>query len=127
MTKAKTTDKIISKEIKKPSWLKQTPKDIEEIIVKLAKQGLTSEKIGLLLRDTYGVPKAKLLGKKIGRILKENELYKDSDLENLNKKHEKVVKHIKTNKQDKRAIRTSTLLSFKLRRLKKYRKKREKI
>ena len=48
----------------KPTWLKQDIKEVEAIIVKLAKQGLAPGRIGLVLRDGYGIPKSKLLGKK---------------------------------------------------------------
>ena len=35
---------------------------LKEIILKLADKGLTAEKIGLTLRDQYGIPKIKIYG-----------------------------------------------------------------
>ncbi len=59
----------------KPVWVKYSKKEIEQIIVKLGKEGLTSAKIGLKLRDIYGIPDVKTItGKKITKILKENNL-----------------------------------------------------
>src|SRR4030042_3001896 len=86
-----------------PVWLKFSEKDTEAIVVKLAKQGLTSEKIGLELRDTYGIPTTRITGKKIGQILRENGLYQDTTAVNLEKKNQEIAEHLKKNKQEKRA------------------------
>src|SRR3989338_2460019 len=51
--------------------LKKDDKKIGEVIENLSKEGLTKAKIGLVLRDSYGIPKSKFLGKKLGRILVE--------------------------------------------------------
>lgn len=123
MTKGKSqTTKSV--EIEKPVWLKFTDKDVEAIILKLAKQGLTSEKIGLELRDSYGIPKAKLSGKKIGQILKENKMYKDATLEALEKKHNIIKKHIEKNEQDKKAKRTLSIISARISKIQKYAKRK---
>ena len=37
--------------IEKPTWLKFNEADVDAIIIKLAKQGLTSEKIGLVFLE----------------------------------------------------------------------------
>ena len=58
----------LKQEIEKPVWLKYTEDEVKAIILKLAKQGLTSEKIGLVLRDQYGIPNASLYGIKIKKI-----------------------------------------------------------
>ena len=44
-----------------PEWVNQTPEEIEQKIVELAKQGLTSAMIGNILRDTYSIPSTKLV------------------------------------------------------------------
>ena len=115
--KTKTIDK------EKPVWLKFNEKDVEAITLKLAKQGLTSEKIGLVLRDSYGIPTTKVLGKKISQILKENKLYEDATLKNLEKKQETIRKHLEKNKQDKRTRRALTIISARIAKLKKYKKR----
>ena len=37
-------------ELKKPDWIKMEPKEIEELIIKYAKDGMTSSQIGIKLR-----------------------------------------------------------------------------
>ncbi|HJX50361.1 hypothetical protein A3K73_08905 [Candidatus Pacearchaeota archaeon RBG_13_36_9] len=105
-----------------PVWLKFSEKDTEAIVVKLAKQGLTSEKIGLELRDTYGIPTTRITGKKIGQILRENGLYQDTTAVNLEKKHQAIAEHLKKNKQDKRAKLALTIISARISKYKKYKK-----
>ena len=83
------------------------PEEIEKIVVDLAKKGIPAEKIGLILRDEHGIPKAKLLGKKIGQILKEKNISANSEYDNIVKKIDKMKKHSEIHKHDyhpKRAI-----------------------
>jgi len=50
-----------------PAWVATKPADAKATILKLAKEGVSPSKIGLALRDDYGVPLAKpLLDKSIG-------------------------------------------------------------
>lgn len=124
---AQQTKKVTKKRSKeeKPSWLKITQKELETVIIKLAKQGLTTEKIGLVLRDSYGIPKTKLLGTKISKVLKEKGLYKDANLTNLNNKKEGITKHLEKNKQDKRAKRAFTIIRARISKLQKYNKRKK--
>lgn len=73
----------------------------EEKVIELAKEGLTSEKIGESLRKE-GVH-SKDYSKKISKILKEKELYSNPDLKNIQKKLDSLDKHFQNNKQDKKA------------------------
>ena len=58
-----------------PSWSNTDVKAIEKVIIDLKKEGYSSSRIGLVLRDRYGVPDVKLvLGKRIGQVLEENGL-----------------------------------------------------
>jgi small subunit ribosomal protein S15 len=58
-----------------PEWSMTDVAAIEKIIVDLRKEGVSSAKIGLTLRDRYGVPDVKLVtGKRIGEIIKEKGL-----------------------------------------------------
>jgi ribosomal protein S15P/S13E len=88
----------------KPVWLKYTESEVKEIILKIAEKNpeMTSEKIGLILRDTYGIPKTKIFGFKIGDVLKEKNLYQDPDLKNISEKVVKLEKHLAKNKGDKK-------------------------
>jgi len=79
---------------------------IENKIIELAKQGLTSEKIGLELKKQRIFTKS-ALNKKIGKILKESKHYIHADLQNTGKIVERLKKHLASNKHDypsKRAL-----------------------
>lgn len=87
-------------EEKKPEWVTMKPAELEKIVVELAKQGETPAKIGVILRDKYGVPKAKLLGKKISKILKENKIEVKSEKNVLLKKIKVLEQHREKHKHD---------------------------
>ena len=117
-------------ETKKPTWLRYDPKEITLLIQKLSKQGKTASEIGIILRDTYGIPDVKpVLNKKITQILKESNLTKKipEDLAALIKKAIKIMKHLEQNKHDQPSRRGLTLTESKINRLAKYYKKTKKI
>ena len=58
--KGKSGSKKPLKKVKKV-WLRYSDKEVEQLIIKLAKQGNTQSKIGIMLRDTYGVPDVKII------------------------------------------------------------------
>ncbi|MDD5192800.1 MAG: 30S ribosomal protein S15 [Candidatus Nanoarchaeia archaeon] len=115
MPKAKKTEKI-----EKPVWLKYTEEEVKEIILKLADKGLTSEKIGLTLRDQYGIPKTKIYNIKIGRVLKEKNKFTEPSLINLQKRADRIEGHYKNNKQDKKADISLIRAKAKLKKVKDY-------
>lgn len=109
-----------------PSWVVYKPKEIEKLVVKLAKAGKTASQIGLYLRDVYGVPDVKTATKKnISQILKENKLEKTipEDLMSLIKKNISLRKHLESNNKDQAAKRGLELTDSKIRRMVKYFKK----
>lgn len=56
-----------------PAWQKLTADSVVEQITKLARKGYTPSQIGVILRDSHGVPLVKVTtGNKILRILKSN-------------------------------------------------------
>lgn len=56
-----------------PEWVEQNPEEIEELIVKLHKEGQSTSQIGITLRDQYGIPSTKIvMGEKITDILEKN-------------------------------------------------------
>ena len=62
-------------ELKKPDWIKMESNEIEELIVKYAKEGMGTSQIGIKLRDQHAIPLVKpILNKTISDVLKENEL-----------------------------------------------------
>ena len=110
-------------EKKVQAWIRYKPKEVEMLITKLAKEGKTSSYIGLILRDTYGIPSTKTLtGKSITELLKEKQLLQDipEDILALIKKSIKLEKHMEENKQDMTAKRGILLATSKIMRLVKY-------
>jgi len=102
------------------------PKEIEKLVVKLAKAGRTASQIGLYLRDAYGIPDVKNATKKsISQILNENKLQKTipEDLMALIKKNISLRKHLESNNKDQTAKRGLELTDSKIRRMVKYFKK----
>ena len=114
----------------KRSWVRYDKKELEQIIIKLRNQEKTQSEIGLILRDTYGVPDVRpVLGKKLGKFLKENKLEGElpEDLINLIKKDILIMKHRETNKKDMPSKRGLILTESKINRLVKYYKKTGKL
>lgn len=109
-----------------PTWIKQTPQEIEALIVKYSKEGMTPSQIGIKLRDQHAIPLVKMATKKtLGRILEENDLRPDmpEDLENIVRKAVGLQKHLKENRGDRRNIRSLELIEAKVHRLSVYYKK----
>lgn len=107
-----------SQELKKPVWLKYSKEEVEAIIIKLANKGLTAEKIGLVLRDQYGIPNVKLYNLRIKEILKDK--FQEPTTINLKKRLEKIINHYKKNKQDKKAERSLIITKAKLKKREDY-------
>ena len=109
MTKEDSGDKE-KKVVKvaKPSWIKIKPDEMEKIIFELAKEGKTPGQIGLVLRDKYGIPKARLLGKGIQNVLNESGISYNSDKEIIQGKIKRLEKHRSKNKHDYTASRALT-------------------
>ena len=101
---------------KKEEAKKLTQAEYEKKVKALAKDGLTSEKIGQKLKDEGIHPSE--YKEKISKILGEE--YKSPDLKNIEEKLERVKTHYETNKQDKRAKREKDRIFSQLRTLKKY-------
>jgi len=112
--------------LKKPSWISQSPKDVEELIIKYGKEGLTPSQIGIKLRDQYSIPLAKpIISKSIVEVLNENDLKQDipEDLNNIVLKAIGLQKHLKVNKGDSRNVRSLELVEAKVHRLSSYYKR----
>lgn len=113
-----------------PSWVRYKPKEVEMLMVKLAKEGNSPSKIGVLLRDVYGIPDSSMIThKKVTAILQEKKLLKDipEDLLALIRKSIFVRKHLETNKQDQTAKRGLQLTDSKIMRLVKYYKRTKRL
>ncbi|RLF90498.1 30S ribosomal protein S15 [Thermococci archaeon] len=106
-----------------PEWVKYTPEEVEDLIVKLSKEGVPPSQIGIILRDQYGIPRAKLItGKRITKILKEKGLLQDipEDLMNLIKRAVNLREHLDKHPKDLHSRRGLILIESKIRRLVKY-------
>jgi small subunit ribosomal protein S15 len=113
-----------------PSWTRYKGKEVELLIAKLYKEGKSASQIGLLLRDTYGIPSVRALaGKSIHAILDEKKLTPEipDDLQALFKRYALVKKHIDTNKHDETAARGLLITHSKINKLVKYYKRTGKI
>jgi len=109
-----------------PPWVKYTPEEVEELVVKLAREGHPPSMIGLILRDQYGIPLVKrITGKKILKILRERGLAPKipEDLTNLIKTAINIRKHLEKHRKDLTAKRNLQRVESKIHRLVKYYKR----
>lgn len=106
-----------------PTWVTYKPKEVEMLIVKLAKSGMSSSRIGAALRDTYGIPSVRsILGKTVVAVLKEKDMATQlpEDVLALIRRSIAIRKHLDANKMDKTARRGLALTESKINRLVKY-------
>jgi small subunit ribosomal protein S15 len=106
-----------------PSWVTMSASEIEEVIVKMAKNGQASAMIGLVLRDQYGVPDIKLAtGKTVTEIMKEKGVASalPEDISNLMRRAISLNVHLRKNPGDVSNRRGLNLIEAKIRRLEHY-------
>jgi small subunit ribosomal protein S15 len=111
------------KPLTKATWVEYSPEEVEQLVVKLAKEGYSSAMIGLILRDQYGIPSVRdVTGKKITKILEEHGLAPKipEDLFNLLKRAVNLRKHLEVHRKDKHSRRGLELIESKIRRLAEY-------
>ena len=110
-----------------PSWVTTTPDEASAVVLKLAKEGISPGRIGQTLRDDYGVPLVKpLVGKSLGRILADGKVTPKlpSDLQDLIDRAQRVQKHLKVHKSDRKNVHSLELVEAKIYRLSKYYKEK---
>ena len=113
-----------------PTWSRYKSKEVELLVVKLVKEGKTSSEVGIILRDSYGIPSVKqLVGKSISQLIKEKNMSPElpEDLIALIKRAAFVRKHLEKNKKDMSALRGLQFTESKIKRLTKYYKRVERI
>jgi small subunit ribosomal protein S15 len=109
-----------------PKWLEYKKDEVEELVLKLLKEGLQTAQIGLLLRDQYGIPDVKVItGKKISKIIEDKEGKSEypEDFMNLLRRAVNLRKHLAINTRDRLNKRSLILIESKIKRLEKYYKK----
>ncbi len=107
----------------KPEWIEYSTEEIEELILKLNKEGNSTSLMGVILRDQYGIPDVKLVtGMKITKILEKHEQGLDypEDLMNLIRKAVNIRDHLKENPKDLHTRRGLRIVESKIRRLVRY-------
>ena len=113
-----------------PSWVRYKTKEVELLVVKLAIEGDPTSKIGLVLRDSYGIPSVKAITKKsVTDILKDKKLVKKlpEDLTQVIKRTISLKKHLEENKQDMTAKRGLRLAESRMLRMIRYYKNSGKL
>jgi small subunit ribosomal protein S15 len=87
----------------KPVWVELSSEEVENEVIKLARKGFSQSLIGVVLRDSYGIPLVKVVtGKSINQILKEHDIEAPlpEDLTNLVKKALSLRNHLESNHKD---------------------------
>lgn len=107
----------------KPEWVEYSNEEIEELILKLTKEGNSTSMIGIILRDQYGIPNVKLVtGQKITKILENHNqgLEYPEDLMNLIRRAVNIRDHLDENPKDLHTRRGLRIIESRIRRLVKY-------
>lgn len=106
-----------------PAWCKFDSSTVKEEILKYAKKGLTPSQIGVILRDSMGIPQVvSVTGNKILRILKLAGVAPEipEDLYHLIKKAVNIRKHLERNRKDKDSKFRLILVESRIHRLARY-------
>ena len=114
----------------KSDWVKLTPEQIGKLVVEMNKEGLNASQIGIKLRDEHAISSIKsVTGKTIKQFMEENGINQEipEDLEALVKRALSLQNHLKSNKGDRKNVRSLELLEAKVHRLSKYYKKKNVI
>ncbi len=104
-------------------WVEYSKEEVESFVEKLASEGKSEAKIGLVLRDQYGIPSVKLLtGRTISQFLLEKNLAPKypSDLIALLRRSVNMRRHLKENSRDVSNKIKLALVESKIKRLVKY-------
>ena len=110
-----------------PAWCKYGPDEVEAFVIKLSKEENPPSKIGVILRDQYGIPLVKpIVGKSIKQIILDSgiEISIPEDLNNLLQKASTLSRHLNRNRADVLNRRSLQLIVARIRRLAKYYRRR---
>lgn len=110
-----------------PIWCKYQPEEVEALVIKLAKEGHSPSKTGIILRDQHGIPLTKpITGKNISQILREAGLMLSppEDLETLLEKAARLHAHLEKNRKDLHNKRALQIIEAKIYKLSRYYKRK---
>ena len=110
-----------------PAWVTTSSEEATAAILKLAKEGVSPSRIGMSLRDDYGVPLVRqLLGKTVGEVLSEGNAAPKlpQDIQDLIDRAQRVQRHLKGHKSDRKNVHSLELVEAKIYRLSKYYKEK---
>ena len=106
------------------------PNEVGPEAAKLAKGGLSGAQVGLVLRDTHGIPSVRTLtGKRMQTLLTEQGVRQDlpEDLQALLKRVVHLQRHLAAHPKDESNRRGLSLMESRIRRLARYYRQREKL
>lgn len=106
-----------------PNWVTLSEKEVEDLVVSLYRQGESQAKIGVILRDQYGIPSIKLVtGKRLLTILQENDVAPryPEDLISLIRRAMNLRNHLSENKKDLSSVHGLRRIESKIYRLSAY-------
>jgi small subunit ribosomal protein S15 len=100
---------------------------VEALVIKLAKEGNSPSKIGIILRDKHGIALTKpILNKSITKIMKDAGVAPamPEDLDVLLKKASRLAVHLEKNKMDQHNKRNLQVIEAKIHALARYYKRK---
>jgi len=100
-----------------------TGKQVYRLVEKLSREGNPPSRIGLILRDQYGVGDIKkATGKSLGEILEELKVRRGvpEDLANLLQKAVRLLNHLSKHRKDFRSLRALEIVEGKINALARY-------
>jgi small subunit ribosomal protein S15 len=114
----------------KPEWVTATSEEVVTQAVQLAKGGAGPALVGQTLRDSYGVPLARVVtGKRLTVLLRENGVTSDipDDLQALLKRVVHLQRHLQAHPKDLSNRRGLSLMESRIRRLARYYRRRHRL
>jgi len=113
-----------------PEWVEYSAHEVEDLVLKLSKEGNNGTTIGRILRDQYGVPSVRAIcNKRVTEILEQNSVkvqYPD-DLLALIKRAVRMLKHLDKNNSDGQNTTKLLHVESKIKRLAKYYIKKKRL
>ncbi|PTD94436.1 30S ribosomal protein S15 [archaeon SCG-AAA382B04] len=111
-------------------WVDMEPSEVEDLVLELKEEGNSISEIGMIIRDQYAIPNVKkITGKKIHKILEENEMEPTipEDLRNLIKNARDLRDHLEENPNDNSCKRGLQITESKVRKLANYYKEKGRL